>query len=113
MLLMGKRSLSSQKCLACSGAMPKLSKKEIKENLKELNRWEIKNKNLYKKIKFKNFKSALSFVNKIGAIAEKEGHHPDISFTWGRVEISVFTHEVKALTINDFILAAKIDKIKK
>ena len=64
-----------------------------------------------KKFKFKNFKEALEFVNKVGDIAESEGHHPDISFGWGRAEITLYTHGVCGISENDFILAAKINKI--
>ena len=83
----------------------------IKKYLKKVKNWKLKNNKLYKEFKFKNFKEALKFVNKVGKIAEKEGHHPDIYFTWGKCDIELFTHNVKGLSENDFILAAKIDKI--
>ena len=66
---------------------------------------------IVKNFKFKNFKAALKFVNKVGGIAESEGHHPDVAFGWGRAEITLYTHAVSGLSENDFILAAKIDKI--
>ena len=63
------------------------------------------------KLPFKNFIESQSFVNKVGDIAEKENHHPDISFGWGYCKVKIFTHAIKGLAESDFILAAKIDKI--
>jgi 4a-hydroxytetrahydrobiopterin dehydratase len=67
---------------------------------------------IYREFKFKDFKSALKFVNKVGKIAEREDHHPDIYFGWGFVSIQTYTHAIKGLSANDFILAAKINRIK-
>ncbi|MEK6862640.1 MAG: 4a-hydroxytetrahydrobiopterin dehydratase [Nanoarchaeota archaeon] len=103
--------LSKKKCIACEGGMPPMPLFLIKKYLKKVKNWKLKNNKLYKEFKFKNFKEALKFVNKVGKIAEKEGHHPDIYFTWGKCDIELFTHNVKGLSENDFILAAKIDKI--
>ncbi len=76
-------------------------------------RWEIVDwHKLKRKFKFKNFAEALAFVNRVGALAESEGHHPDIRFGWGYAEITLFTHAVGGLSENDFILAAKIDILK-
>ena len=66
---------------------------------------------LFKEFKFKDFKESQKFVNDVGVIAEKENHHPDISFGWGYCKIIIFTHAIKGLAESDFILAAKIDKI--
>ena len=66
---------------------------------------------IFKKFKFKNFKNTIEFVNKVGTIAENEKHHPDISFGWGYCLIMIHTHAIKGLSLNDFILAAKIDQI--
>ena len=105
--------LSKLKCKACEGLKDKLNKKQIKENLKLTKTWEvINNHHLKKDFKFKNFVKALSFVNKIGKIAEKEGHHPEIFFGWGYAEVKIYTHALHGLGINDFILASKIDQIK-
>ena len=65
---------------------------------------------LSKGYKFPNFAAALAFVNRVGAVAESEGHHPDISFGWGYAELKIYTHAIDGLTESDFILAAKIDK---
>ncbi|MEK6933191.1 MAG: 4a-hydroxytetrahydrobiopterin dehydratase [Nanoarchaeota archaeon] len=104
--------LSKKVCVACEGRTLPISMFLIKKYLKQVKSWKIRNKHLYKEFKFKNFKESLKFVNKVGAIAEKEGHHPNIYFTWGKCNIELFTHAVKGLSENDFILAAKIDKIK-
>ncbi|MEX2017065.1 MAG: 4a-hydroxytetrahydrobiopterin dehydratase [Candidatus Pacearchaeota archaeon] len=74
--------------------------------------WKIKKGKLHREFKFKDFKKTLEFVNKVGEIAEKEGHHPDIYFTWGKCTIELYTHSINGLSENDFILASKINKIK-
>jgi len=85
---------------------------EIEELHTQVPEWEVRNwHELYRKFKFKNFAEALLFVNKIGSLAESEGHHPDITFGWGYAEITTFTHAVDGLSENDFILAAKIDAL--
>ena len=105
--------LHNLNCSACSGKTPELDNEEINSNLKEVNNWQINDdrKMIFKKINFKNFKQALEFANLIGKIAEKEGHHPDISIGWGYCLVLVHTHAIKGLSINDFILASKIDLI--
>ncbi len=92
--------------------MPHLMANGVEELWKQVQEWEVVDgHHLKRRFKFKNFAEALVFVNRVGAIAEREGHHPDISFGWGYVEITLFTHAVKGLSENDFILAAKIDKL--
>jgi 4a-hydroxytetrahydrobiopterin dehydratase len=103
--------LSKKKRVSCEGGMPPMPNFLVKKYLKQVKNWKIKNKKLYKEFKFKDFKSALKFVNQVSKIAEKEQHHPDIYFTWGKCNIELYTHAVKGLSENDFILAAKIDKI--
>ena len=106
-------SLTSLKCAPCSGKTPKLNFKEINKNLNKLKNWEINNDKemIFKKFIFKSFKKALNFTNIVGQIAEEEGHHPDISLGWGYCLIMIHTHAIKGLSINDFILASKIDQI--
>ena len=106
-------SLTSLKCPPCSGKTPKLNYKEIDKNLNKLNNWEINNDKemIFKKFIFKSFKKALNFTNTVGQIAEEEGHHPDISLGWGYCLVMIHTHAIKGLSINDFVLAAKIDLI--
>ena len=107
------KNLTKQQCQACSGNTPKFTENEIKEYLKDLNNWTVNNehKMIYKKFNFKTFKKALDFTNKVGDLAEMEGHHPDISLGWGYSLIMLHTHAINGLSINDFILAAKIDLI--
>jgi 4a-hydroxytetrahydrobiopterin dehydratase len=105
--------LANKKCVECSlGGIP-FTPDEIKDLLPMIStEWEVnKNKKINRVFKFKNFKVALLFVNKVGDIAEEEGHHPDIELSWGRVRITLTTHKVQGLTENDFIMAAKIDKL--
>ena len=81
--------------------------------LRQLNNWKLAHdfKHISKEFTFKNFADALAFVDKIGALAEEEGHHPDITLAWGKVGVTLTTHAIGGLSQNDFILAAKIDKI--
>ena len=108
--------LADKKCVSCEGNTPPFDVKEIHKYLKKVDGWHVKSDNeksyfLIKEFKFKNFLESQDFTNKVGIIAEKEGHHPDISFGWGYCKIKIFTHAIKGLTESDFILAAKIDKI--
>ncbi|HBV00798.1 MAG TPA: 4a-hydroxytetrahydrobiopterin dehydratase [Candidatus Taylorbacteria bacterium] len=105
-------NLINKKCIPCEGGMPHLMANEIETLCKEVPEWEVKDwHELKRRFKFKNFVEALAFVNKVGALAESEGHHPDISFGWGYVEITLFTHAVDGLSENDFILAVKINSL--
>ena len=105
--------LRNQKCQACSGNTPKFDEKQISDNLSKLNSWSVNDeqKMIYKKFNFKTFKQALNFTNKVGEIADLEGHHPDISIGWGYSLVMLHTHAIQGLSINDFIIAAKIDEI--
>ena len=105
--------LKNQKCTACSGNTPKFDEKQISDNLSKLNSWSVNDeqKMIYKKFNFKTFKQALNFTNKVGEIADLEGHHPDISLGWGYSLVMLHTHAIQGLSINDFIIAAKIDEI--
>ena len=105
--------LKNQKCQACSGNTPILNEMQISENLAKLNNWSVNDeqKMIFKKFSFKTFNQALKFTNKIGQLADKEGHHPDVSLGWGYSLIMLHTHAIKGLSINDFIMAAKIDVI--
>ncbi len=112
-------NLAAKKCVACEGGIPHLSGSEAKKLLKQLPPGWIMAKNsqgivqLEKTFKFKNFVQAMEFVNKTAAIAEKEGHHPNIYiFGWNRVRIELYTHAIRGLHENDFIIAAKTEKIR-
>ena len=108
--------LSNKKCIPCRGDIPGFNITEIHKYLKMVDGWEVKSdeNNIYyliKEFKFNNFSRSQDFVNKVGKIAEKEGHHPDIWFGWGYAKIKIFTHAIKGLHESDFILAAKVDEI--
>ncbi|MBI3341769.1 4a-hydroxytetrahydrobiopterin dehydratase [Candidatus Curtissbacteria bacterium] len=104
---------TSQKCVPCEGGTKPMTTEEMKPYLEEVQNWQTKddNKKIERKFKFKDFKEALEFVNRIGEIAEQEGHHPDVQLGWGRVEVELSTHAIGGLSVNDFILAAKINKL--
>ena len=108
-------NLAGQKCVACRGGEPMLTEVEITEVYPQVPEWQVKEvdgiKRLERAFKFKNFAQALEFTNKIGAIAEEEDHHPLIVTEWGRVIVQWWTHVVKGLHKNDFIMAAKTDEI--
>ncbi len=105
--------LANRVCVPCKGGIPPLKGKELKALQNQLgNGWNVINEHhLKKKWKFDDFESALNFTNKIGSLAEDQGHHPDIYLAWGKVEIKIWTHKISGLTESDFILAAKIDLI--
>ena len=107
--------LSKKKCVACNGNTIPFDVNEIHKYLKKVDGCDVKNNNdnyyLEKEFKFKNFIDSQAFVNKIGDIAETEGHHPDLHFGWGYAKVKIFTHAIKGLAESDFILAAKIDQI--
>ena len=105
--------LVQRKCIACEGWETPLNRVEAEVLLKQIPGWEISDdaKKISRKFKFKNFAEALAFTNRVGEIAESEGHHPDISLGWGRVAIELTTHAIKGLSENDFIVAAKINSL--
>jgi 4a-hydroxytetrahydrobiopterin dehydratase len=108
--------LVNKKCIPCEGNIPAFNIDEIHKYLKKVDGRDVKKDQsssfcLIKEFKFKNFTESQNFINKVGEIAEKEGHHPDIWFGWGYAKIRIFTHSIKGLAQNDFILAVKIDKI--
>jgi 4a-hydroxytetrahydrobiopterin dehydratase len=85
---------------------------EIGELLAELDGWEVvREHHLVKTYTFKDFREALAFINRVGQLAEEQGHHPDICFGWGRAELTIYTHKIDGLSESDFILAAKIDEL--
>ncbi len=105
-------NLSEKKCKACEAGVAPLTKEEITPYLDQIQNWELHDKKILKNFKFKNFKEALAFVNKVGEIAESEGHHPDINLHgWNKTQITLSTHAIGGLSENDFILASKIDKL--
>jgi len=103
-------SLSERHCVPCHGGVPRLGREEIEPLLSQLEGWEVVGEHhLSKEYRFSNFAEALSFVNRAGAVAEAEGHHPDITFGWGYARLKIYTHAIDGLSESDFILAARID----
>ena len=106
-------TLADKTCVPCRGGVPPLRGEELQSFLKQVPGWEVANEHhLEREFRFPDFKAALDFVNRVGAIAEEQGHHPDILLSWGKAQITMWTHKVDGLTESDFILAAKINRLK-
>lgn len=106
--------LTQKKCIPCEIGTPPMEIDKARSLLNEVPGWDLDEgppSKITKQFKFKDFKEALEFVNKVGEIAEAEGHHPDIKIVYNRVTLTLFTHAAKGLTQNDFILAAKVNNI--
>lgn len=112
---MTMKKLTQLKCEACEGGIPPMPEDRAKEHLKELHQdWKLSSDatTLSREMKFKDFVSVVAFVNKVAELAESEGHHPDLNiFGWNHLRITLSTHAIKGLSLNDFILAAKIDQL--
>ena len=105
-------SLAEKHCVPCKGGVPPLAGEELERFKQKLPNWQVVgNHHLVRNFSFPDFRTALDFVNKAGAIAEQEGHHPDMLLSWGRVEVKIWTHKIDGLTESDFILAAKIEEL--
>ena len=107
-------SLSEEKCVPCRGGVPALTGEALRELQASLGTgWQVvDDHHLQKNIDFPDFSTGLAFVNRIGALAEEQGHHPDLYLAWGKVGITIYTHKIDGLTRSDFILAAKIDQLE-
>ena len=105
-------NLADNKCVPCRGGVPPMVRAKAEEMLKQLDSGWTLNKagHLEKLHKFKDFAQALAFVNKIGAVAEEEGHHPDLYLAWGKCRVEIWTHKINGLTESDFYMAAKSDR---
>ncbi len=104
--------LASKTCVPCKGGVPALRGAELAALADQIPLWKVVNDHhITRAFTFSDFKQALAFVNQAGAIAEEQGHHPDILLTWGKAEVTIWTHKVNGLTESDFILAAKIDAL--
>lgn len=102
-------ALAQKHCVACERGTPPMSEGQARDMMGDVPGWTVENGMLTRDVTLKNFKSALALANKIGEVAEEEGHHPDISIHgWNHVKIQLITHSAGGLTENDFILAAKI-----
>ena len=109
---MSQPSLADEKCVPCTGGVPALKGEELAALAASLGGgWRVVDEHhLEKEMTFPDFAQALAFTNRVGAIAEAEGHHPDIYLAWGKVRVTIWTHKVDGLTRADFVLAAKIDR---
>lgn len=105
--------LVHKECTPCKGGVPPLKGKELSDLLAKLRSgWKvIEGHHLEKTYRFKDFREALGFTNRVGELAEKVNHHPDILLTWGKVKITIWTHKIDGLTESDFIFAAKADSV--
>ena len=104
--------LASKTCVPCRGGVPPLQGAELDELARQVPGWEVvEGHHLKREFRFRNFREALNFVNRVGELAEEQAHHPDIALGWGRAEITIFIHKIDGLTESDFILAAKVDRL--
>jgi len=104
--------LADKKCVPCRGGTPPLKGSDLEALHNAVPAWNvIEEHHLAREYKFPDFAKALEFVNRVGALAEEQGHHPDILLAWGKAEITLWTHKVDGLTESDFIMAAKIDRL--
>ena len=105
--------LADQKCIPCSIGTPPLEGEELDSYYQQISdEWQLVEKHhLERNFTFKNFRQALDFTNEIGELAEKEGHHPDIALSWGKVVLTLYTHKIDGLSDADFVFAAKVDKL--
>jgi len=105
-------ALADKTCVPCRGGVPPLTQKEYAPLLAELDAWQVVGgHHLVKDFRFPDFQAALGFVNRAGAIAEEQGHHPEITLGWGHAKVEIWTHKIDGLTESDFVLAAKYDRL--
>jgi len=103
--------LAEQKCLACEGGVEPVSAEEIARLVRQTPGWKVKARHIERDFRLPDFAQAMDFANQVARIAEEENHHPDLHISWGKVGVRLTTHAVDALTINDFIMAAKINAL--
>ena len=106
-------TLAEKTCTPCRGGVPPLARDEALRFQSQAPDWELRDddRRIERTFRFRNFREALAFVQQVGELAESEGHHPDISFGWGRATVSLSTKKIKGLHENDFIMASKIDRL--
>ncbi|HKT87516.1 MAG TPA: 4a-hydroxytetrahydrobiopterin dehydratase [Candidatus Sulfotelmatobacter sp.] len=106
--------LADKPCVPCRGGVPPLKGGDLEKLRRSVPDWTVANEHhLHREFRFPDFKQALDFVNGIGALAEEQGHHPDILLAWGKAAITLWTHSINGLTESDFIMAAKIDRLSR
>ena len=104
--------LADKQCVPCRGGVPPLKGQQLQGFLRDVPQWTAPNEHhLRREFRFPDFQQALDFVNRVGAVAEQQGHHPDMLLSWGKVEVTLWTHKIDGLTESDFIMAAKIDRL--
>jgi 4a-hydroxytetrahydrobiopterin dehydratase len=104
--------LAAKTCVPCRGGVPPMKGRELKRILELVPQWKAVNEHhITRTFTFPDFRKALDFVNRVGEVAEQQGHHPDILLTWGKAEVTLWTHKIDGLTESDFIMAAKIDQL--
>ena len=110
---MDAHSLSAKTCVPCRGGIPPLTEQDAREYAAATPGWSLVENatRLFRRFEFRDFKGAMEFVNRVADLAEEEGHHPDICIHWNKVELTLWTHKIGGLHENDFILAAKIDRL--
>jgi 4a-hydroxytetrahydrobiopterin dehydratase len=106
-------ALAEKECVSCKEATTPLKGAELDKLKRQLDGgWQlVKEHHLEREYKFKDFREALDFTNKVGELAESQGHHPDIFLAWGKVKLTMWTHKVDGLTESDFVFAAKVDAL--
>ena len=105
-------SLAEKTCVPCRGGVPPLKGEAMEALRKQLPGWDVVNgHHLHRAFPFPDFVTALDFVNRVGAIAEEQAHHPDLLLGWGKAEVTIWTHKINGLTESDFVLAAKIGEL--
>lgn len=105
------KNLTDKRCVPCEGGTPPLGAAQIKDLILQVPAWSLKEGHLCRSFKFKTFAEAIRFVNSVAELAEEEGHHPNILIHYNKVDFDLWTHAIKGLSENDFILAAKIDRL--
>jgi 4a-hydroxytetrahydrobiopterin dehydratase len=107
-------TLAQGHCIPCEAGTPPMPPEQVQQMLPHVPGWELEgDTKITRRFRFKDFVAAMAFVNKVAALAEAEGHHPDIHISWNRVRLDLTTHAIKGLSENDFIMAAKIDEVKR
>lgn len=107
-------ALADKTCVPCRGGVPPLKGQELEQLHRNVPEWTVTDEHhLHREFRFPDFQQALDFVNRVGAVAEEQGHHPDILLAWGKAGITLWTHKIDGLTESDFIMAAKIDRLGK
>lgn len=105
-------TLAEKTCVPCRGGLPPLTRKEFEPMLAELDNWQVVDeRKLVKSFRFDNFARPMVLAARIAAIAEEQGHHPDLLIRWGELRVDLWTHKIDGLSESDFILAAKIDRL--